>query len=333
MLAKLSVTSSPSVTDWRPTAGPESARRRAAMLRRLRDHFAETDVLEVDTPALSSSAASDVQIESLEVRSVLSDAPLYLHTSPEFCMKRLLASGYPDIYSICRVYRDGEVGRRHQPEFTMVEWYRLGFQLEAIIGDTLATIAAALGDSSVTDTVVIADYRELFVRVLGLDPITAPIEELANAADADHDLRTALGNERDAWLDLLSSTQIATGFSHDSLTVVRHYPATQSALARVCPADDSVADRFEIFAGPLEVANGYVELTDPDTQAQRIDCDLATRNRRGQAVRPHDKSLIAALHAGLPPCAGVAMGLERLQMVHDQTDDIRNVIPFLFEDR
>jgi elongation factor P--(R)-beta-lysine ligase len=302
------------------------------MLRRLRDHFEQSGVLEVDTPALSFAAASDVQIESLEVRSILSNAPLYLHTSPEFCMKRLLASGYPDIYSMCRVFRDGEVGRRHQPEFTMVEWYRLGYQLAGIIDDTLATIAAAFADPIVADAAVITDYRDAFVRALGMDPISATMDELARAADADDDLRRALGDDRDAWLDLLLGTQVAPGFSNNCLTVVRHYPATQSALARVCPADASVADRFEVFAGPLEIANGYVELTDANTQAERIAHDLATRSQRGLPVRPRDESLLAALQAGLPPCAGVAMGLERLQMVHDRTDDIRNVIPILFED-
>ncbi len=303
------------------------------MLRRLREHFEHSAVLEVATPALSPAAASDVQIESLEVRSELTRAPLFLHTSPEFCMKRLLASGYPDIYSICRVYRDGEAGRRHQPEFTMVEWYRLDFQLDAIIKDALQTIAVALHDPAIATKAVVSDYREVFTRALELDPMTATIEELADAANADSDLRAALGNERDGWLDLLLSTRIAPQFSRDRPTVIRHYPASQSALARICPTDASVADRFEVFIGPLEIANGYVELTDATVQSARMTDDLATRAQRGQRVRPHDKNLIAALQSGLPPSAGVAMGLERLQMVHDKTDDIRDVIPFLFEDR
>jgi len=321
------------VTDWRPSSGPESAARRAAMLRRLRDHFENASILEVETPALSFAAASDVQIESLEVRSVLSDQPLYLHTSPEFCMKRLLAAGYPDIYAISRVYRDGECGHRHQPEFTMVEWYRLGYQLAAIVDDALQTIAAGLGDPKLARNAVVIDYRDAFLRTLGVDPVTATIDELAGAAEADLSLRTALGDERDGWLDLLLSTKVAPGFLHDRLTVLQHYPATQSALARICPADTNVADRFEVFIGPLEIANGYVELTDAAMQAIRIESDRTTRERRGQPLRPRDESLLAALRHGLPPCAGVAMGLERLQMVHDKTDDIRNVIPFLFEDR
>lgn len=303
------------------------------MLRRLRDHFEHSAVLEVATPALSLAAASDVQIESLEVRSELSTAPLFLHTSPEFCMKRLLASGYPDIYSVCRVYRDGEIGHRHQPEFTMLEWYRLGYQLDAIIEDALQTIAVALHDPTVASKAVVNDYRDMFTRTLEVDPMTATIDELADAAGADSDLRAALGSEREGWLDLLLSTRIAPDFSQDRLTVIRHYPAAQSALARICPADASVADRFEVFMGPLEIANGYVELTDASVQAERMADDLVKRKQRGQRLRPHDKSLLAALQHGLPACAGVAMGLERLQMVHDKTDDIRDVIPFLFEDR
>jgi lysyl-tRNA synthetase class 2 len=302
------------------------------MLRRLRDHFENSDVLEVDTPALSFAATSDVQIESLEVHSVLSNAPLYLHTSPEFCMKRLLASGFPDIYSICRVFRDGEVGRRHQPEFTMVEWYRLGFELKDIIEDALKTIASALDDPKALSDAAIVDYDDVFAGTLSVSPRTSSIDELADAADADNDLRAALGNERDGWLDLLLSTRIAPTFLQDRLTVIRHYPATQSALARICPADAGVADRFEVFFGSLELANGYVELADAPTQAKRLAADLATRKQRGKRLRPLDESLIAALQAGLPPCAGVAMGLERLQMVHDKTDDIRNVVPFIFEE-
>jgi len=229
-------------------SGPEAAIRRAAMLRRLRDHFENEAVLEVDTPALSLAAVSDVQIESLEVRSVLHDRPLFLHTSPEFCMKRLLASGYPDIYSICRVFRDGEAGCRHQPEFTMVEWYRHGYQLDAMIADTLKAIAAALRSPALVDEAIVTDYRDAFIHVLGIDPLVATIAELADAADADQDLRIALGDEHDGWLDLLFSMQVAPTFASDRLTVIRHYPASQAALAQICPDDPDVADRFEVFS-------------------------------------------------------------------------------------
>ncbi len=300
------------------------------MLRRLRAYFDDEALLEVDTPALSPAAVSDVHIESLEVNSRLTRAALYLHTSPEFCMKRLLADGYPDIYSICRVFRDGEVGRHHQPEFTMLEWYRLAFDLEDIIADTQKAIAAALGNSGLADSAVLLDYQDAFISSINIDPFAASTAELGNAANANDDLRRTLGDQRDDWLDLLLSTRVAPEFAPDRLTVVKHYPASQAALARLCPDDPRVADRFEVFMGPIELANGYVELTDSQTQSERIANDQAARKQRGLPQKQSDEMLIAALEYGLPACAGVAMGLERLQMMHDKTDDICNVIPFLF---
>jgi lysyl-tRNA synthetase class 2 len=299
------------------------------MLRRLRDYFDNETVLEVDTPALSLAAPSDVQIESLEVSSVLTDASLYLHTSPEFCMKRLLASGYPDIYSICRVFRDGESGRYHQPEFTMVEWYRLDYSLNDIIADTLNAVAAALNNPLLAQDVLVLDYRDAFMDI-GVDPAQASVDELADAADADNDLRRVLGAERDDWLDLILTTRIAPGFANDKLTVLQHYPASQAALAKINAKDASVAERFEVFMGSLELANGYVELTDGKVLAARIADDQAARKSRGQLLRPLDDALLAALDSGLPACAGVAMGLERLQMMHENSDDIRNVVAFPF---
>ncbi len=301
------------------------------MLRRLRHYFETQSVLEVDTPALSRFAVSDVQIESLQVTSHLSGSPLYLQTSPEFFMKRLLAAGYPDIYSICRVFRDGEAGRRHQPEFTLAEWYRLGFQLDDIVDDTLHVIAAATARPDLAAAAVQLDYRDVFIDVAGIDPLEAPLTELAAAVGADAALLETVGDERDDWLDLILTSRIAPSFAADQLTVLRHYPASQAALARLCPHDDARADRFEVFMGTLELANGYVELTDASLQAARIAGDQADRQRRGREQRPHDKSLIAALESGLPACAGVAMGIERLQMSAEKTDDIRNVITFPFE--
>jgi len=318
---------------WRPTSGPETAKRRATILRRSRQYFDAQSVMEVDTPALSTAAVSDVQIESMSVSSTLSNAPLFLHTSPEFCMKRLLASGYPDIYSICRVFRDGEAGRLHQPEFTMIEWYRLGFQLDEVIADAIAAIAHAMGDQAQIEAFAVVQYQDIFLDVLGVDPMTATIDTLAKAADADADLQEALGSERDDWLDLLLATQIAPTFPPDKLTVVTHYPATQAALARLCSNNPQSADRFEVFMGSVELANGYVELTDVAVQTGRIAADQAQRKRQGLIERPHDESLIAALDSGLPSCAGVAVGLERLQMMHDKTDDIRDVIPFVYENQ
>jgi len=320
------------MTHWQPASGPAAARSRASMLRRIRHYFDNADVLEVDTPALSPHAVSDTQIESFGIPvSAVSRSPLFLQTSPEFCMKRLLASGYPDIFSICRVFRDGENGRRHQPEFTMIEWYRLGFDLREIIADTIAVIRAALPKTLVAAEPVSIDYRDCFLQTLGFDPLTANIEDLARIADADTDLQQSIGAHRDDWLDLIFTTRIAPTFAADCLTVLRHYPASQAALARLCPDDSRVADRFEVFLGAVELANGYVELTDAAEQSHRMQHDNANRRSRDREVRPHDTNLLAALEAGLPDCAGVAMGLERLQMIHDNTDDIADVLTFSFE--
>ncbi len=317
------------MSDWRPCSGPEAAASRAALLRRVRDYFASGDVLEVDTPTLGTAAVSDVQIESLEIeRSQVSNVPIYLHTSPEFAMKRLLGAGYPDIFSICRVFRDGEAGHRHQPEFTMVEWYRHDMELGEIVADTTKLIAAALADAAPAEAPVIVDYRELFLESTGVDPLEADTGELA--AVVDEDLQATIGAERNDWLDWLFATQVAQGLAADRLTVVRHYPASQAALARLSPGDPRVADRFEVFFGDVELANGYVELTDAAEQRRRIEADNQERERRGRATRPVDEALLEALESGLPQCAGVAMGLERLQMVLDNTDDIRNVITFAF---
>ena len=321
------------MTDWRPSAGAQVAATRAALLHRTRDYFDRAGVLEVDTPALSRYAVSDPQIESLAIPdSRVSPRSLYLHTSPEFCMKRLLAAGYPDIFSICRVFRDGESGRRHQPEFTMIEWYRRDFDLPRIVDDTLQLIVTALGDEAPAAPPVVVDYCDAVAQACAVDALHDPIEALADAAGADESLRTSIGDERDDWLDLLLATRVVPTLAPDRLTVIRHYPASQAALARLCPADTRLADRFEVFHGRMELANGYVELTNANEQRERIRLDNETRRRRGRTVRPVDVTLLDALDNGLPPCAGVALGLERLQMVHDRTEDICDVITFPFGD-
>lgn len=317
------------MSGWRPTSGPDVARRRAAMTRRVRAYFDAEGMLEVDTPALSHAAASDTQIESFGIASsIVSPHPLYLHTSPEFAMKRLLAAGYPDIFSICRVFRDGEAGPRHQPEFTMVEWYRLGMELGDIIDDTISVITATLDDAAPAVEPLVIDYRDAVSQTCAVDVFDADVGALARAAGADEELQRAIGDARDDWLDLLLATRVVPRFANDRLTVLRHYPSSQAALARRCPQDARVADRFEVFLGGTELANGYVELTDAAEQAARIAADNAERERRDRPVRPVDQHLLEALGHGLPACAGVAMGLERLQMVYDNTDDIGDVLTF-----
>lgn len=314
---------------WRASSGVAVAQLRAAMLERARRFFGDRNVLEVDTPALAGSTASDPNIESLCVTGP-SGSRLFLQTSPESFMKRLLADGYPDIFEICRVFRDGEVGRRHQPEFTMVEWYRRGFGLGEMIDDTVDFIADVVGRSELRDARQL-EYEEAFRRLAGVDPLASPVEDLADAADTDTDLRSSLGHDRDAWLDLLLSTRVAPRFADKQLTVLRHFPVSQAALARTCPADPRLADRFEVFYGGMELANGFVELRDAREQRQRMLTDLDRRRAAGRQSVPLDEPLLAALESGLPECAGVAVGFERLLMVAAGTDDIRNVLTFAFD--
>ena len=318
------------MTEWRPLSDKSVAMRRAAMLERARQYFSDQGLLPVDTPALMRFPSSDPNIENIGVRSK-PGKDSYLHTSPEAYMKRLLADGFPDIYSICRVYRDGESGARHLPEFTMAEWYRLGFDLDAIVDDTIDFIAACLNHSPLRDQVDRLNYYDAMQEIAGIDALCASDQDLAERATDDSRLQKELGNDRNAALDLIMSTVVAPEFARDRLTVIQHYPAEQAALARLCPGDDRVADRFEVFCGELEIANGYVELTDADEQRQRFEVDVAKREKTGRSSLLIDEPLLAALSAGLPACAGVALGIERLHMVLDQTEDIRDVITFATE--
>ncbi len=301
------------------------------MLGKARRYFADADVLEVDVAAVSGTAVSDPNIDSISIQlAVEPDSTCFLHTSPEYTMKRLLAAGYPDIFFLGKVFRDGEAGRRHQPEFTMVEWYRRGYTLEDIIDDTERFIRHVLDTLDLTKASDRFTYRESVRNALGIDPLAAGTTDLADLADADAELREALGNDRDAWLDLLMATRVAPGFATDRLTTIYHYPASQAALARLVD-DGSVAERFEVFLGDIELANGYVELTNADEQRRRFAAEQDQRLARGQTVHRVDERFLAALDAGLPACAGVATGFDRLVMLNAGADDIRDVLTFPFE--
>lgn len=296
------------------------------MLKAARSFFETRQVLEVNTPGLSARTSTDPNIHSIVAQ--LSDRKLYLHTSPEHFMKRLLAADYPDIFQICSVYRDGETGRHHLPEFTMIEWYRRGFELHDMMQETVDLVTEIFSRKKLTLPPRLITYARAFDEALSLDPELADIETLARCMDADVQLVEVLGNDRDAWLDLAMATRIAAAFSPDRLTLVYHYPASQAALARLCPNDDTVADRFELYCGAIELANGFVELTDANEQKKRFESEQEKRRSRGLEPYEIDNALIEALQSGMPLAAGVALGLDRLLMIDEGKDDIRSIATF-----
>jgi lysyl-tRNA synthetase class 2 len=288
-------------------------RQRAALLDCARAFFRARGVLEVETPILLARTVTDVQIESLQ----LATPARYLHTSPEYPMKRLLAAGSGDIFQICHVFRAGERSRLHNPEFTMIEWYRLGLDLPAIMAETAALAAGLLNAAGRSAPAVeLLGYREAFLGSLGCDPLTATTAALATLAAglglAAQSIATAT---RDDLLDFLVATQVGPALGRDRLTCLHHFPASQAALAQLDADDPRTALRFELYAEGVELANGYVELGSSDEQRQRFSADQAERQRRGLAQPAMDTRLLAALEHGLPRCAGVAMGFDRVAML------------------
>jgi len=300
--------------DWRPGASAGALAARARMLQGLRAFFAARGVLEVETPVLARAASTDVHLESLEVGDARGEVG-YLHTSPEFFMKRLLAAGSGPVYQVARVFRAGEIGRWHNPEFTMLEWYRPGFDLDQLMDEVEALLRHLAHDMPVQPGPTRKlGYRQAFVEHVGIDPWTADKDALARCAGR-HGLDVEHGEDlgRDDWLDLLFSSVLAPRLPQDGFTFVHGFPPSQAALAKKTVRDGfEVAARFELFWGELELANGFDELQDAEEQALRFAADNAERERRGLPAMPPDERLIGALRVGLPACAGVAVGLDRL---------------------
>ncbi|HEX6638334.1 MAG TPA: EF-P lysine aminoacylase EpmA [Steroidobacteraceae bacterium] len=314
---------------WPPTATLAALRRRAEALRWTREFFRERKVLEVETPALVNAAVSDVHLGSLRVAMPGRNAPLFLHTSPEYAMKRLLAAGSGDIFQVCHVYRGAERGRQHNPEFTMLEWYRLGFTLENLMAEVAALVRGLLGAAVPVETLT---YREAVERHAGFDPLAASDAQLRHAAQSlglGADQAQSAG--RDELLDLIVGAQVGPALGAGTLTFVHRYPATQAALARLDRVDPRLALRFELYHQGMELANGYHELADVTEQRSRFDADQNYRQARGLPVSPLDPHLLAALEAGLPDCAGVALGFDRVLMLAMNAASIDDVLAFPVE--
>ncbi len=320
---------------WAPSASRDALSLRAGLNRLIREFFHDRGVMEVETPVMSLAGVSDPHIAPFHLKfSGRTDgAPRtrWLRTSPEYPMKRLLAAGIGDCYELGRVFRDGEAGGRHNPEFTMLEWYRIGWDHHRLIDETVMLVQAALAlVGRQARTVQTMTYRDGYLSVLGLDPFTASLEALRAAlGDVVIDPQ---GLGRDDWLDLLMTHRIQPGFAEDTITILHDYPASQAALARIRDDGDGhpVAERFELYLGPLELANGYHELGDVAEQGARFAHDAAVRRERDGAAPPTDQHLLDALAHGLPACAGVALGIDRLLMAMIGTPRIADVLAFDF---
>ncbi len=309
----------------------QALRTRAALNACIRSFFAERQVLEVETPILSVAGNTEPNIDSFHTHfSGHRDAgppQRWLRTSPEFPLKRLLAAGIGDCYELGRVFRNGEAGGRHNPEFTMLEWYRVGWDHHRLMEETAALVNQALALVGRQASVQVVDYRRLYLDHVGVDPFTASLAELqAPLADI------AIGAEglvRDDWLDLLMTHRIQPHFDPSRMTIVHDWPASQAALARIRPGEPPLAERFELYLGPVELANGYHELGDAQEQRARFVADQQRRNSRGQSCPPLDEALLQAL-PGMPACAGVAVGVDRLLMAMAGTSRIADVLAFEF---
>jgi elongation factor P--(R)-beta-lysine ligase len=319
---------------WAPGSARDALRLRGWLNRMIREFFHARGVLEIETPMLSRAGNTDPNIASfsLEFSGRTDGAPRtrWLRTSPEFALKRLLAAGVGDCYELGRVFRDGEAGGRHNPEFTMLEWYRVGWNHLQLADETAELVQAALALVGRTGAIARSTFRDLYRDTLGIDPFTADEATLRNAlGDVRIDPERLT---RDDWLDLLMTHRIQPAFAADAILVVHDYPASQCALARIRGGGDGmpVAERFELYLGTLELANGYHELLDAREQRQRFERDLGVRAARGQPMPPIDEALLAALEVGLPECAGVALGIERLLMGMLGSDRIADVLAFDF---
>lgn len=310
-------------TDWRPGASRLAIEKRARLLADIRAFMDERGVLEVETPILSRAGSSDPNIRSMVTES---RNRRYLRTSPEYALKRLLASGHQQIYELGRVFRAGECGRHHNPEFTMLEWYRVGMGYREMAAEVLELIRACSAGSCDGWQERWFSYREVFIQQVGLDPWHCTESDLAGCA-AERGI--AAGNlEQSQWLDLLFAGVVQPALPGESLNVIHDFLPEQAALARIRPDDPPVAERFEVFMGQMELANGYQELTDPNEQLHRFERENRIRERRGEETVPIDTRLIAALHHGLPECSGVALGVDRMLMSILKLERIGAVLAF-----
>lgn len=317
----------PTSVNWKPSATLEALHARAELNRSIREFFIETNALEVEVPILNRAPVADMNIVPVEVSATDVTPKLYLHTSPEYSMKRLLCSGSGDIYSLGKVFRAGEAGGRHNPEFTMLEWYRVGMNHQELMHEVADLLEELFSESKIEleGAPIFLTYQQAVIHYAGLDPFAATDKEIAELGIvlAGGDLKL----NRDGWLDMIMSHKVEKSLPKNQLVFIYNYPESQAALAKINTDEKGqvVAERFEVYLNALELANGYHELTDSQEQRQRFEKELAGTSRS------IDEKLLEAMEgegAGLPDCAGVAMGIDRILMLQIGAEKISDVLSF-----
>jgi lysyl-tRNA synthetase class 2 len=317
---------------WQPTCGFEQLRLRAQLLAFIRQFFAQRNVLEVETPLLCHTTGTDPLLDffTADYRFLPQPQKMFLQTSPEFAMKRLLAAGSGSIYQICKAFRNGESGRFHNPEFTMLEWYRVNFQLPEFMDEVAELISTILAPRFPEKRVEKTSYSDLFLQVTGLNPLIFSFADYQAYAQRQGFPEAAelCGEDPVLWLDFIFSHEIQPKLGQQNVCLVYGYPALLSSLARINRENPAVTDRFEIFVQGIELGNGFFELADSHEQEQRFEQEQAERKSKGLPEVKKDCYLLAALNAGLPDCSGVAVGLDRLLMLLDQSQTIDDILTF-----
>ena len=313
--------------DWKPAASLEALRFRAASLRAIREFFHDRAVLEVETPLLSPTGAVDQWIDSFQVRSSLRREPLWLSTSPEFHMKRLLAAGSGPIWQMGKAFRDEGSGRQHNPEFTLLDWYRPGWDLRELcreVEDLARAVAPAFAAARWVS------YREAFQERAGVDPFRDPVDKIRQAAEEFSPVLPAIArDDRDGWLDLLMVSRVEPGLGDPQPIFLWGYPPSRAALAKLGEENGvPVALRAELYWKGVELSNGYDELVDPEEQLSRFQSETRARQALGKPTPPIDHALLEALRAGMPAGSGVALGVDRLVALAYGANAIGEVLAF-----
>jgi len=314
---------------WQPSASIDNIKRRAALLKTIRQFFDSKNVIEVDTPAMSQATTTDPHLHTFDTTFVgpgfANGKTLYLQTSPEFHMKRLLCAGSGAIYQICKSFRNEESGRYHNPEFTMLEWYQPNYTQADLVAEVDQLFQLTLS----TEPCDKLTYQQVFIEYTGLDPLADSIAVIRDYA-LKEDLADFVANEqcKDTLLQLIFCFVIEPKIGLKRPIAISNFPASQASLARIDQDDPRVASRFEFYYCGVELANGFHELSDAQEQLTRFRQDNSVREREGLVAQPIDMNLISALEAGLPDCAGVALGIDRLLMLAMDAKQIKEVISF-----